>query len=192
MQANILKVVYISIISMLFQAISNTELGILSQFTSQNGNQWAGPLSISMIFLGSGIGSLYNRYINQYRYRYILFIGSLGWTLFIGLIVLFLHIGFSTVVEVCLIIGSFVSGLLVSVFYNSIFNYVNECTRQDKQQSKYFGINMSLTQTSNIVGNVASALLIAPLTQNVYAIVMNVVIFLISLGFIPVKNITKL
>jgi hypothetical protein len=118
-------VVYISTISMLYQAISNTELGIISQFTHQNGNTWAGPLCTSLLFLGSGFGSLYNKYLDKFSFRKVLFLGSFGYTIFIGLSIIFLAIGFTDVVLFIILLGSLISGIVVSAFYNAQFNYVN-------------------------------------------------------------------
>ena len=84
--------------------------------------------------------------------------------------------------------GSFISGLTVSMFYNSQFNYVNTCSEIDSEETKYFGINMCIVQSANILGNVVSALLIEPVGQFNYAVIMNVSIFVISLMFLGVKN----
>jgi ABC-type uncharacterized transport system permease subunit len=48
--------------------------------------------------MGSGTGTFYNGYISKMPYRFSFFIGSLGYTLFIGLAVIFLKIGFTTAV----------------------------------------------------------------------------------------------
>ncbi len=113
---------------LLFQGIVNTELGIVSQFTSQKGQRWVGPLSTALLFLGSGLGALYNKYIEKMQYRLSFFFGSLGYSLFIALAVVFLKLEFTTAVQVFILVGSFVSGVVVSMFYNSQFNYVNTCS----------------------------------------------------------------
>jgi hypothetical protein len=125
------SVLYISIAILLFQSISNTELGIVSQFTHQNGNSWAGPLSTSLLFAGSALGSIYNSYIASVSYKIIFFIGSFGYTIFIGLAVIFLKVGFSTSIQIVLLVGSFIAGLIVSAFYNGQFNYINTCSEID-------------------------------------------------------------
>jgi len=80
---------------MLFTAISNANLGIISQFASQNGNKWVGPLSVAFIFLGSGTGALYHGYIHKWSYKRIIFTGAIGWDFFVSFSVVFLFIGFS-------------------------------------------------------------------------------------------------
>lgn len=51
---------------MLYAAITNTDTSIISQFTHQNGSDWAGPLLTGLFFLGSGICSTRNWYIGKY------------------------------------------------------------------------------------------------------------------------------
>ena len=72
------KVIFFSILGMLFAAISNANLGIISQFASQNGNTWVGPLSTALLFLGMGVGALKNSYIGRISYRTVLFLGASG------------------------------------------------------------------------------------------------------------------
>lgn len=88
-------VVFSSVVIMLYQGISNSDLGVISQLTEQNGNKWAGPLSTSLLFLGSGLGSLYNKYIGKYQYRYCFYVGSFGYILFVSTGCLFIKLGFS-------------------------------------------------------------------------------------------------
>lgn len=89
---------YVSIVILFFQGISNTQLVIVGQFTNQNGQNWVGPLSTALLFFGSGLGCLYNKYIDKIPYRFTFFIGSLGYTLFISISVVFLKIGFNTAI----------------------------------------------------------------------------------------------
>jgi hypothetical protein len=119
------RVVLISIVAMLYAAISNANLGIINQFASQNGNKWIGPLSVALIFLGSGIGALYNDYIDKYPYKWIIFCGVMGWNIFLSFSVMFLFIGFSDLVIVVIIIGSLAAGFLISAYYNGLNNFVN-------------------------------------------------------------------
>lgn len=119
------RVVFISIISMLFEAISNSDIGIISQLASQHGNKWVGPVSISLIFLGSGLGAIYNRYINRWPYKYVIFSGAMGWNIYISFSVMFLFIGFSNTLIAVILLGSLLCGFIVSVFYIGINNYVN-------------------------------------------------------------------
>jgi hypothetical protein len=86
-----------------------------------------------MLFLGSGLGALYHKYIGRMHYRFTFFLGSLGYTLFIGLAVVFLKIDFTMIIQVFIIVGSFVSGVVVSMFYNSQFNYLNVCSEIDTE-----------------------------------------------------------
>lgn len=160
MQRYLKRMVLISIVNMLFVAISNANIGIISQFASQHDNHWIGPLSISLIFLGSGIGALYNSYIDKYPYNRIIFTGAVGWDFFNAFSVMFLFIGFENYINAIIIVGSLICGFTVSLFYNGTFNYVNECGKRDRKSKMYFGINMCLNQSSNIVGNATSALLI--------------------------------
>ena len=104
---------------MVYQGISNSDIGVLSQFTHQKGNNWAGPLSTALLFIGCGVGSLYNKYIGRYPYRYCFLVGSFGNTLFISLGLIIVKIGFNTATQIVIFLGSLVSGIIVSVFYNT-------------------------------------------------------------------------
>lgn len=125
------SIIYVSVVILFFQGISNTIMAIMGQFTYQNGEGWVGPLGNALLFLGSGLATHYNKYIDRLQYKYSFFIGSLGYTLFIGLTVIFLKTGFTIWVEVVILIGSLISGITVSMFYNSQFNYVNACSQID-------------------------------------------------------------
>lgn len=125
MKSYLRRVVLISLVSMMYAAISNANLGIISQFASQNGNTWIGPLSIALVFLGSGTGALYNKYIDKYPYRTIILVGSMGWNIFLTFSVMFLFIGFSNFVIAVILIGSLGSGILMSAYYNGLNNFVN-------------------------------------------------------------------
>lgn len=90
--------IFLSTVFLFFQAIVNTEVGILSQFTHQNGNSWVGPFANGLLFLGSGLFAPINFYINKYAYNKILFFSALSYLGYIGMAILFLEIGFSTFV----------------------------------------------------------------------------------------------
>lgn len=113
-------VVYSSFIVMFFTAINNANLGIMSQLASQNGNIWAGPVSIALIFLGSGVGALYNKYIYKYQFRFIIFVGAIGWIFFNAFSVILLFVGFTNFVISIILIGSLISGFIISLFYNGV------------------------------------------------------------------------
>lgn len=82
--------IYVSSVFLLFQAIVNTEIGILSQFTHQHGNSWVGPLANALLFLGSGLFAPINFYIGRYAYNKILFLSGISYLGYIGMIILFL------------------------------------------------------------------------------------------------------
>lgn len=126
-------VIYVSVVILIYQGIANSDLGIISQLTHQNGNSWAGPLSTSLLFAGSGIGSLYNKYIGKFQFRYCFFVGSIGYTIFISMGLIFIKLGFSTTVEVLMFLGSFLAGFGCSIFYNTLFNFINILSRIDKR-----------------------------------------------------------
>ena len=171
-QVHIRRLLVVSLLCLAFTAITNANIGIISQFASQNQNDWIGPLSIALLFLGSGAGALYNRYIGSYPFNRVIFAGALGWDVFIAFSVIFLYIGFEDYVVGIIAVGSLVCGLTVSLYYNGIFNYVNECGKRDSSVEKYFGINLCFNQSSNVVGNAFSWFLIEPLGQKVYSLVM--------------------
>jgi hypothetical protein len=64
MKSHFKALIAISILCLLFTAITNANIGIISQFASQNDNEWIGSVSIALLFLGSGVGALYSKYIN--------------------------------------------------------------------------------------------------------------------------------
>lgn len=74
------------------------------------------------------------------------------------------------------------------MFYNSQFNYLNVCSEIDNEETKYFGVSMCITQSANILGNLVSAVMIEPVGQFNYAVIMNVSIFVVSMMFFGVKN----
>lgn len=125
MKSYFMRVIFISVVGMLFTGIYYTNLGIISQFASQNGNFWVGPVSTSLIFLSSGIAGLYNKYLNKLKYRYVILIGAFGWIIFISFSVMFLFVGFSSTIILIILVGSFICGFIISPYYNGINNYVN-------------------------------------------------------------------
>lgn len=168
-------VIYVSIVILVYQGIANSDLGIISQLTHQNGNNWAGPLSTALLFLASGLASLYNKYIGKFQFRYCFFVGSFGYTIFISMGLIFMKLGFSVTVEVFIFIGSLIAGIGCSIFYNTQFNFINTLSKIDNREIKYFGINMALAQSSSIFGNVISSLLIKPLGQFYSVLVMLII-----------------
>lgn len=88
------RVLAVAFTLLLFTAVNNANLGIIGQLAEQNDNHWIGPLSIGLIFLGSGLGAIYNKYINKYPLNRIIFTGGLGWDIYCGFSVLFLFVGF--------------------------------------------------------------------------------------------------
>jgi hypothetical protein len=185
------RVVVLSVLAMLYTAISNANLGIISQFASQNGNKWVGPTSIGLVFLGSGTGALYNEYIGKWRYRFILFFGAMGWNIFLAFSVIFLFIGFSELVIVIILTGSLFCGFLLSIYYNGLNNYVNECGKHDDKVNSYFGLNICIVQCANIVGNALSEVLIKPLGQREYSFVMLGANIALSLFYLFAKEFPK-
>lgn len=177
-----------SISIMIYQGIANSNLGIVSQLTSQNGNHWAGPLLTALLFTGSGFGALYNKYIGKYKFNLTFFVGSFGYTFFIGLGLIFLKLGFSTTVLILMFIIGIISGLLASVFYTTQFNYINTLSKIDNKEVKYFGINVGLAQSSNILGNLISSLLIKPLGQFLAVLVMEIIVIGTSISFLFFKQ----
>ena len=184
MHHHLARLLCISVACLVFTAVSNANLGIISQFASQHGNDWIGPISIALIFLGSGLGALYNGYIGRYPFSRVMFTGAVGWDIFCGFSVMFLYIGFENYINAIIIVGSFGCGLVVSVYYNGVFNFVNECGNRDKKTKTYFGINLCFNQSSNILGNACSALMIKPLGQKIYSFVMLGAGILFSLIFL--------
>lgn len=88
------RVILVALACLIFTAVNNANLGIVSQLASQNDNLWIGPLSIGLIFLGSGLGALYHGYMQRYSYNKIIFTGGLGWDIFCTFSVIFLFVGF--------------------------------------------------------------------------------------------------
>lgn len=118
---------------LIYQGIANSDLGIISQLTHQNGNNWAGPLTTALLFLGSGLGSLYNKYIGRIPFSVCFLIGSLGYIVYIAMGLVFMKLGFSITAEVIIFVGSFLAGIMCSVFYNTQFNYINTLSKIDNK-----------------------------------------------------------
>ena len=118
----------------------------------------------------------------------MLFAGGLGWDIFCTFSVLFLFIGFESYINAIIIIGSLICGFIISIYYNSFFNYVNECGKRDKSTKIYIGIALCINQSANITGNGLSSLLIRPLGQKVYSLLMLSLSFFSSVCFLLIKS----
>ena len=153
-------VLYVSFFSFLCQGISNSNLSIISQLTHQYGNNWAGPLTTSLLFIGLGLGSLNNKYVGKWKYKYLLVGGSFGHIIYIAIGLVFMKLSFTAGSLTLILIGSFIGGLITSLFFNSLYNYVNVLSKIDQRELKYFGILTGAFAASNIYGNILSALLI--------------------------------
>ena len=179
---------FISIVVLLYQGIANSNLSILSQFSHQHGHDWSGPLSTGLLFIGSGTCSLFNSYIGRKPYRCLLFVGSFGYIIFIAMSLISFKLTYSAPAIALIMVGSLVAGAFSSILYNSEYNYQNCLAQIDRQEVKYFGILLMFTQASFVSGNVLSALLIQPLGQFDYVLVMEVALLLISLLFLLVRD----
>ena len=142
---------------------------------------------MACLFCGAGFGALYHDYISAWSYRKSAFLGALGYNVFLSFSVIFLFVGFSSAVIVVIIVGSLVCGLMISIYYNALNNYINECGQKDSQLQQYFGLNTCMTQASSILGNGLSALLILPLGQEVYSFVMLAIAIIISITFLTIR-----
>lgn len=145
-----------------------------------------------ILFFFSGIGSLYNRYIGKFRYRYIFYLGSFGYVIYAASATVFVSISKERPVYIfvgaCLI--NIIGGLIVSMLYNAQWNYVSKCSTTDNA-SMYFGINMGLVQASNLFGNLLSSYIVGPLGQKNYCIIMTVLITGVSLLFLLVREVDQ-
>ena len=142
----------------------------------------------ALLFLGSGMCSLYNKYIGKYSFKYCFFVGSFGYTIFTSLGLIFMKLGFTALTQFCIFLLSFIAGSICSIFYNTQFNYINFLSKIDNREVKYFAINMGLVQASNIFGSLLSYLLIEPLGQFKYVFVMFIAIVATSLLFLFVQD----
>ena len=182
--------VYLSVVQMVFQSFSNTVMGIMSQITVQNGIGWAGPLTTAILFFFSGIGALYNSYIDRWKYRTTFFLGSTGYIIYVATAIVFVSheqkqsIGFVIAASLTNVIG----GLILSMFYVSQFNYVSKCAIAD-DASMYFGLNFGIVQLANIVGNLLSAYTVKPLGQRDYCVMMTGLVSVVCLAFLFVKEV---
>lgn len=156
--SNFKKVLYVSLMQMLYQSIANSIMGIMSQLTEQNNIWWAGPTTTMIIFIFSGVGSFYNKYIGKYKYRYTFLVGSFGYIFYNASAIVFVlnHKANFTLLMIGISVVNVIGGLIMSMFYISQFNYVSECSLADNR-SMYFGINMGIVQSANIFGNLLSA-----------------------------------
>ena len=102
--------------------------------------------------------------------------------------VMFLFIGFQDFINVIIIIGSLLCGLVVSLFYNGVFNYINECGKRDKRTKMYFGLCICINQSATLIGNGLSAVLIQPFGQKLYSVFMLGLGVLSSMSMIFVKD----
>jgi hypothetical protein len=74
------------------------------------------------------------------------------------------------------------------VFANSSNNYINTLSKIDHREVKYFGINLALSQSSNIVGNLISTVLIKPLGQFYTILSMAIISFSAAVCFLFFKD----
>ena len=171
-------VIYVSLFSFLCQGIANTDMSIISQLTHQHGNSWT-PRNCS---------PLYRIRSRQSQQQVLLFVGNFGYMTYILMGLVFMKLSFTAGSLTLILIGSLIGGLIASVFYNSLYNYVNVLSRIDNRELKYFGILQGITQACNVYGNVLSALLIQPLGQFYYVLIMAVLIIFFSLFFLGVRE----
>ena len=75
---------------------------------------------------------------------------------------IFMKLSFTAGSLTMILVGSLIGGSISSVFYNSLYNYVNVLSRIDNRELRYFGILQGITQACNIYGRVLSAFLIEP------------------------------
>lgn len=125
------SVILLSLVCLVYQGISNSDIGIISELTHQYGNNWAGPVSNSLLLVGCGLTSLYHKYIGKFQFRFCLFVGSLGFTLYICSGLIFMKFGFTIAIEITILFMSLVAGMFSSVFYNSQFNLINTYAKID-------------------------------------------------------------
>ena len=119
------------VLVMVYQGISNTDMSIVSQLTHQHGNNWAGPVSTGLLYVGLGLGSLHNGYIGRHQFKHIIFVGSFGNSLYIAMGVVFMLLNFTTASLVLIMLSSLVGGCLASVYFSAECNYINLLGRID-------------------------------------------------------------
>jgi hypothetical protein len=155
------KVLSISLVFFAYQSIANSVMGIMAQITDQNNIKWAGPVTTMLMYSFSGLGSIYNKYVDKVKYKYTFYIGSFGYVIYVASTIVFTSISkdksLSIFIGTCLI--NIIGGLIASVLYNSQWNYLSRCSSIDNA-SMYFGINMGIIQASNLFGNLFSSYII--------------------------------
>ena len=77
------ELAYVSVLIFFYQGVSNPVFSITGQFAHQAGKDWVGPLFLVMLFLGYGLGSIYNKYIGRYQYNITFFVKGFGNALYI-------------------------------------------------------------------------------------------------------------
>ncbi len=185
----LLQVVYFSLVQMIFLGVSNSLMAILSQFTHQNNRDWAGPVATMLLFMFSGLGSMYTRYLGRHKFNLVFFLSSLGYVFYVGSSIVFVLL--KNVQGTGVLIGVFaltiLSGVIVSAFYMSQFYYTSVCAHLD-ETGMYFGVNMAIAQCANIIGNLLSIYSIQALGELFYAVLMTCLVVAISLLFLFVKQ----
>jgi hypothetical protein len=153
----LLQMVYFSIVQMLFLGVANSLMSILSQFTHQNNRDWAGPVATMLLFMFSGLGSTYTRYLGRIRFNFVFVLSSMGYVFYVGSSIIFVILKDvkGTGVIIAVLGLSVVSGLIISAFYMTQFYYTSVCAHLDKT-GMYFGVNMGIAQCANIIGNLLS------------------------------------
>ena len=182
------ELAYVSVLIFFYQGVSNAVFGITGQFAHQAGKDWVGPLFLAMLFLGCGLGSIYNKYIGRYQYNLTFFVGGFGNALYILMELVLIEVPLSLWVILMLAVGGFVSGLIASIFFNSFFNFINVLSKIDGKEVQYFGIAFLGCQGSGLFGNLLSSLLIVPLGQLKYIITMTGIVVFFCLLFLRVKT----
>lgn len=173
---------------MIFLGVANSLMAILGLITHQNNRDWAGPIATMLLFIFSGLGSIFTFYFGRYRFNMVFFLSSLGYTFYVGSSIVFVLL--KDTEGIGLVVGVFaltvVSGVIISAFYMSQFYYTSVCARLDKT-SMHFGVNMGIVQCANIIGNVLSTYTIEPLGELNYTIMMTCLIVGIAFLFLFVK-----
>jgi hypothetical protein len=174
---------------MMFLGVANSLMSILSQFTHQNNRDWAGPVATMLLFMFSGLGAMYTRYLGRIRFNLVFVISSLGYVFYVGSSIIFVLLKDTEGTGV--LIGVFgltiLSGLIISGLYMTQFYYTSVCAHLDKT-GMYFGVNMGIVQCANIIGNLLSMYTIEALGELKYSIMMTCLIVGIAMLFFFVKQ----
>ena len=180
-ESNYLKrVMSLACIFMLLFSAFNAAQNMVSQIYSQLGYSALGNVTLITLYVVFSIANLFvTKFLQYFSYQIALFLSCLGYALFqlAGVIacacevdgdLFFCSTGYIYAINV---IGAFCCGFCAPILWVAQAGYTTDhCT--EKTKSKFFGAFYAIHMFSQVIGNVATAVILSYLSHFVYFIIL--------------------